>query len=107
METENAVRDDRVGAVDGIEAHQVVAAIPALVDALVASGSPRLYGEVARLVLLAVLRRALEISGGNQLRAARLLGINRNTFRKYCRDLDPIVPRAPRRRTPRLPRAVV
>jgi len=30
----------------------------------------------------ALLRRALEMTGGNQVRAARLLGINRLTLRK-------------------------
>jgi two-component system nitrogen regulation response regulator GlnG len=38
-----------------------------------------------------LLERAMQISGGNQLRAARLLGVNRNTLRKMLRErgLDP------------------
>jgi two-component system nitrogen regulation response regulator GlnG len=34
-----------------------------------------------------LLQHALSLTGGNQLRAARLLGVNRNTLRKRCRDL--------------------
>ena len=48
--------------------------------ALVEDG--RLYRSVMTRIELPLLRQALELSGGNQLRAARLLGINRNTLRK-------------------------
>ena len=34
-----------------------------------------------------LLVHALAATGGNQLRAARLLGLNRNTLRKRCREL--------------------
>jgi two-component system, NtrC family, nitrogen regulation response regulator GlnG len=34
-----------------------------------------------------LILHALSLTGGNQLRAARLLGVNRNTLRKRCRDL--------------------
>jgi two-component system nitrogen regulation response regulator GlnG len=34
-----------------------------------------------------LLRHALELSAGNQLKAARLLGINRNSLRKRLRLL--------------------
>jgi DNA-binding protein Fis len=34
-----------------------------------------------------LLRHALELCGGNQLKAAKLLGINRNTLRKRLRLL--------------------
>jgi two-component system nitrogen regulation response regulator GlnG len=37
------------------------------------------------------------MTGGNQLRAARLLGLNRNTLRKRCRELRLALPREPRR----------
>jgi two-component system nitrogen regulation response regulator GlnG len=33
------------------------------------------------------IERALEKTGGNQLRAAELLGINRNTLKKYITSL--------------------
>jgi two-component system nitrogen regulation response regulator GlnG len=35
-----------------------------------------------------LFEHALERTGGNQLRAARLLGINRNTLRKRLSDLE-------------------
>jgi DNA-binding NtrC family response regulator len=38
-------------------------------------------------VELPLLRHALELCGGNQLKAAKLLGINRNTLRKRLRLL--------------------
>ena len=53
--------------------------------ALVEDG--RLYRSIMTRMELPLLRQALELSGGNQLRAARLLGINRNTLRKRLRLL--------------------
>lgn len=44
----------------------------------------RLIAEVERPLILAMLER----HGGNQLRAARAMGINRNTLRKRLDDLD-------------------
>jgi two-component system nitrogen regulation response regulator GlnG len=35
-----------------------------------------------------LLSAALAVSRGNQIRAADLLGLNRNTLRKKIRDLD-------------------
>ncbi len=62
-------------------------AVPGFVReaALVESG--RLYRSVMTRIELPLLRQALELSGGNQLKAARLLGINRNTLRKRLRRL--------------------
>ncbi len=57
---------------------------------------PGPFWELLRRLERAVLAEALERSGGNQIRAAGLLGINRNTLRKKLVDLG-IGPHAPRR----------
>jgi len=71
------------------------ASLPSFVReaALVENG--RLYRSVMTRIELPLLRQALELSGGNQLRAARLLGINRNTLRKRLRQLG-LLPSSPR-----------
>lgn len=51
------------------------------------AGPRGLYATVLRMVERPLLRIALQETGGNQLRAARLLGINRNTLRKRVRAL--------------------
>jgi two-component system nitrogen regulation response regulator GlnG len=63
----------------------VGSALPTLVREVVPSG--KVYRAVIARVEAPLLRHALELSGGNQLRAARLLGINRNTLRKRLRAL--------------------
>jgi len=62
-------------------------ALPTVVREAAASESGKVYRSVMSRVELPLLRQALEISGGNQLKAARLLGINRNTLRKRLRLL--------------------
>ena len=54
-------------------------------DALPASG---LYARVLREVERPLIELSLAATRGNQLRAASLLGLNRNTLRKKIRDLD-------------------
>lgn len=61
-------------------------ALPSLVSKVTADGG-RLYRSVMARVELPLLRHALELCGGNQLKAAKLLGINRNTLRKRLRLL--------------------
>ena len=61
--------------------------LPGFVNEAAAFESGRLYRSVMARVELPLLRRALELSGGNQLKAAQLLGINRNTLRKRLRLL--------------------
>jgi two-component system nitrogen regulation response regulator GlnG len=72
--------------------------VPELADALLATGAPGVHREVLALVERNLIARALERTRGNQLRAARLLGINRNTLRKRCRLLG--LPAAPPREVP-------
>ena len=51
-----------------------------------------LYDRVMREVERPLILLSLEATRGNQLRAARLLGVNRNTLRKKIRELDiPVV----------------
>lgn len=54
-------------------------------DELPASG---LYGRVMREVEKPLITLTLSATGGNQIRAADLLGVNRNTLRKKIRELD-------------------
>jgi len=65
----------------------VDAALPTLVREVAASEPGNLYRSVLARVERPLLRQALELAGGNQLKAARLLGINRNTLRKRLRLL--------------------
>jgi two-component system nitrogen regulation response regulator GlnG len=61
--------------------------LPGFVRGAAASGDGRLYRTVMSRVEMPLLRLALELSAGNQLKAARMLGINRNTLRKRLRLL--------------------
>jgi len=63
------------------------------VDALKESGQGRLYKMLLTLVERPLLRIVLQETGGNQLRAASLLGINRNSLRKRIRALGITPPR--------------
>ncbi len=47
-----------------------------------------LYDRVMREIERPLIQQSLEATRGNQLRAARLLGLNRNTLRKKIRELD-------------------
>ena len=56
---------------------------------------PRLYDRVLEQVERPLLLAALAATRGNQIKAADLLGLNRNTLRKKIRDLDIQVYRGP------------
>ena len=49
---------------------------------------PGLYHRVLREIEYPLLSVTLAATRGNQIRAADLLGVNRNTLRKKIRDLD-------------------
>lgn len=65
----------------------VSAALPTVLREAAAAESGKLYRSIMARVELPLLRNILELSGGNQLKAARMLGINRNTLRKRLRLL--------------------
>jgi DNA-binding protein Fis len=90
-----AERDPTTGAT-GRWADTVAQVVPAIVGALRTGGSLRIYRETMALMERPLLVHVLGLTGGNQLRAARLLGVNRNTLRKRCRELG-LVPTGPRR----------
>jgi two-component system nitrogen regulation response regulator GlnG len=54
-----------------------------------------LYDRILQHVERPLLMAALTATRGNQIRAAALLGLNRNTLRKKIRDLDIQVFRTP------------
>jgi two-component system nitrogen regulation response regulator GlnG len=49
---------------------------------------PGLYPRILRQVEAPLINAALAATRGNQLKAAELLGLNRNTLRKKIRELD-------------------
>ncbi len=54
---------------------------------------PGLYNRVIREVELPLIALTLSATRGNQIKAAELLGINRNTLRKKIQELDIVVTR--------------
>jgi two-component system nitrogen regulation response regulator GlnG len=57
---------------------------------------PGLYHRVLREIEYPLISAALAATRGNQIKAAELLGLNRNTLRKKVRDLDIRLMRSPR-----------
>jgi two-component system nitrogen regulation response regulator GlnG len=60
------------------------------IDARLVEGADNLYAEAQRRMERALLSRVLRHTGGNQLRAAKILGISRTTLRAKLRDLGMI-----------------
>ena len=54
---------------------------------------PGVYDRVLREVERPLISLALEVTRGNQIKAAQILGLNRNTLRKKIRELDVTVGR--------------
>ena len=71
--------------------------VPLLVERLSRAQPGKIYRQALELLERPLLTHVLAMTGGNQLRAARLLGLNRNTLRKRCRELSLALPREPRR----------
>lgn len=69
----------------------ITTALPSLVSEA-RTGGGRVYRNVMARMEQPLLRHALELCGGNQLKAAKLLGINRNTLRKRLRLLGLLPP---------------
>ena len=55
---------------------------------------PGLYHRILRDVEGPLINAALAATRGNQIKAAELLGVNRNTLRKKIRDLDLVITRS-------------
>jgi two-component system nitrogen regulation response regulator GlnG len=55
-----------------------------------------LHGRIVREVERPLIAKVLDATRGNQLQAAAVLGLNRNTLRKKIRELDIQVMRGPR-----------
>ena len=86
---------------EGVEleaaARALADAVPRLVERLSRMRSGSIYRQALEILERPLLVHVLAMTGGNQLRAARLLGINRNTLRKRCRELRLALPKDPRR----------
>jgi DNA-binding protein Fis len=91
--------DDADGRREGAElqtvARALAEAVPPLVERLSRAQSGKIYRRALEVLERPLLVHVLAMTGGNQLRAARLLGINRNTLRKRCRELRLAAPREP------------
>src|SRR5438093_12016891 len=93
--------DSADGRGDGTSGLQTVAralsdTVPLLVERLSKARPGHIYRQALELLERPLLGHVLAMTGGNQLRAARLLGLNRNTLRKRCRELRIALPRGPR-----------
>ncbi|MFZ9502796.1 MAG: helix-turn-helix domain-containing protein, partial [Beijerinckiaceae bacterium] len=73
--------------------HHLAALFRAHGDQLPPAG---LYHRILREIEGPLLSAALAATRGNQIKAAELLGLNRNTLRKKVRDLDIRLMRSPR-----------
>ena len=73
----------------------IIDTVPALAEELLGSRPGDVYRAAVAILERPLLAHVLASTGGNQLRAARLLGLNRNTLRKRCRELGLDLPRSP------------
>jgi len=91
--------DGANGRDEGVElqasARALADAVPMLVERLSRARPGKIYRQALEILERPLLAHVLAMTGGNQLRAARLLGINRNTLRKRCRELRLVLPKDP------------
>src|SRR5438094_10091394 len=80
----------------GLLARAVADAVPGIVEHLYAANNPRVHSEDLALLARTLLAHVLALTGGNQIRAARMLGHIRNTLRKRSREPSLPTPRAVR-----------
>ena len=73
--------------------------VPVLAEQLLAERPGAVHRTAVELFERALFEHVLRAVGGNQLKAARLLGLNRNTVRKRGRELN-LLPIRPSRRRP-------
>ena len=78
-------RGERAVELDGL-VRTLAETVPVLVERLSAVRPARLYRDALELLERPLLRHVLSMTSGNQLRAARLLGLNRNTLRKKMKQ---------------------
>jgi two-component system nitrogen regulation response regulator GlnG len=81
-----------------VAARRLSDAVPLVADLFVSAGRPGVHRDVLALVERALLAHVLARTRGNQLQAARLLGLNRNTLHKRCRRLGLLLSRPARAR---------
>lgn len=91
-------RDGTTTATAELQARLFAKVVGPLADQLTTAQPGAVYRAMITLLERALFDHALAVTGGNQLRAARLLGVNRNTLRKRCRQLGlwPATPPLPR-----------
>src|SRR5262249_59976567 len=87
------IDDTTDSAMVALLARRVADLVPPLVDKLLTTGSRRVYRDATRFFEGPLLAHVLGVTGGDQLPAARLLGLNRHTLRKRCPPLNPALPR--------------
>ncbi len=81
------LRADTVGSVD-LKSDQDAMSLSKLIDVQIAQSSTNVYRNVHSAVDLMLLNKVLEISQGNQVQAAQILGISRTTLRNRLNELE-------------------
>jgi two-component system nitrogen regulation response regulator GlnG len=69
------------------------ASLAAFIEERLSKGSENLYEETLRMMERLLLTRVLQQTGGNQVQAARILGITRGSLRTKIRDLGIMIAR--------------